>query len=273
MLARSALSLALGTALAIPLGLSTRGAHAAAAVSAACPPEATPSLRNVPASLAWGNRATISVEEPSDTTITHLRVAWSDTGRVFAEADRVFDFWIEAQHPDTMFSFTVSWTATYLNQQFEQHTCSGTLDPVTVRSGLDRRLKINNSFAGVKLNEPEARVRRVLGPPSRVTRPYSILRVYSYRRWKLQVWLYSAGSGWRVQSVRIASPMFRTTRGVGVGSSFRTLAKRHTGFTCFLKGPSVFQMCLARRLAPRPSTIFQGTRGRITRSVLTLMGD
>ncbi len=238
-----------------------------------CPAQASISLRNVPKFLGWGNRATIRITPPASADVTGLRLAWADSGETFAEATQVSDFWIEAEHPDRSIGFVVSWTAAYFDDQSTPRTCSGTLGPITISSGLDKVLLINKSFAAIKLNQTEARVRKVLGAPSRVTNPYRGLRVYSYRAWDLRVWFYKAAMGWRVQSVRTTSRAFRTDRAVGVGTSFRTLKQRHRGFTCFLGGDTTFQLCLARQLAPQPTTMFQGRRGTITSAALTLMGD
>lgn len=217
---RRILSLAvLGAAAANALVALDRPALAA---SAACPPQATLSVQNVPRSLPWGNRATIRVINPPSAEITHLSVAWADSGEVFAEADELFDFWIEAEHPNPTIGFVVTWTARYLDANLVQQTCSGTLEPTTISSGLDKRLRINQSLVAIRLNDSEARVRNVLGPPARITRPYSSLRIFNYRAWKLQVWFYPAGSRWNVQSVRTTSRAFRTDRDVGVGTGSAT---------------------------------------------------
>jgi hypothetical protein len=222
--------------------------------------------------LLWGNRATIRVLEPASATIVRQEVAWSNTGRVFAAADEAFDFWVEPQYPNRSVGVVVSWNAEYVDATGTTRLCAGSLESASIRSGLDTRLRINQSLAAIKLHEPEARVRAVLGPPSRVSWLYGQLRAYRYPRFGLRVWLYRESGRWRVQSVRTASPRFRTTKGVGVGTPLSVLRRKHRSAQCF-GDRSGYQACLARQLAPRPSTIFEGRNGRVMSIALTLMGD
>ena len=244
-----------------------------AAVGEPCPADVSLKLSNVPSFLPWGSRRTIYVDEPSgvDATFESQTVAWAD-GEVFARGNRVFDFWIGAVHGEPAPSFVVSWTASYFDADGAQHFCDGSTGVRRVRTGLDRRIVVNKSIAGVALAETRARVRDALGSPAQTRRRFDgMIRVWRYPGRRIGVWFFRTPDGVRVHSVYTRSATFRTAKDAGVGTSLRGLRRKHRAVRCY--SSQGWSECWIRRLAPRGSTIFALRDRRVYEVKVTYIGD
>lgn len=257
--------------------LITLGTAMPARAAEPCPPDVKLELDAVPQFVPWGARHTIYVYAGSDgDAIFHTQTAaWAD-GEVFAQSeydgDVPFDFWIGGVRYEPPPSFVVSWTATYYDASSNAVECEGSTGVIPVRTGLDKRILINKSIAAIQLQWPISRVRDALGPPPRVSSHFGgDIRVYAYPGLGVRVWLMRVGGVWKVHSVRIKSRIFKTAKGVGVGSSVRALRSRHPSARCF--SARGWGECLFRQLSPRPTTIFSFRRARITEVAITHMGD
>lgn len=186
-------------------------------------------------------------------------------------SDTPFDFWIGGVRGEPAPSFSVSWTAEYIDDAGQFVTCDGSTGVIPVATGLDRAIRINRSIAAIGLRFSVERVRDALGPPPRVRRLRWGPRIFAYPGLGVRVWLMRSHGAWKVHSVRVTSRLFRTPKGIGVGSSVRALRARYPGARCF--GGRGYGQCQFRQLSPAPTTLFTFRHGRITEVVLTHMGD
>jgi hypothetical protein len=105
---------------------------------------------------------------------------------------------------------------------------------------------VQHSIGGVALNMTKAQVRAKLGRPMRVrvgSNDFGTFRQLVYRRVTVTFL-----SGDRVTSVRTTSPLERTARGVGVGSTKFAVKSRVHNATC--RNESGFRHCSVGAFVP-----------------------
>ena len=141
------------------------------------------------------------------------------------------------------------------------------LSALPARAG-NGSIKLKRSIAGVALDDTEYEVRSRHGEPSR-TEPSDLH--FGWTRWiysarRLSVTFTSAG---RVWDVRTTAGRDRTRRGVGVGSSERTVRRKVPGVRCqAYGGPPRYRhwrTCTDTRTYRGPFTQFILVRGRVFR--------
>ena len=142
-----------------------------------------------------------------------------------------------------------------------------------VGTGLDRRIAVNRSIAGVGLGEPRSRVLEALGSPRSTKRKFDgAILVWAYPGRGVGVWFYRTSRDVRrVHSVYTRSPTFRTANGVGVGTTLRALKRNHPAARCY--SARDWHECWIRRLAPQGSTIFALRDRRVYDVEVTYIGD
>jgi hypothetical protein len=123
------------------------------------------------------------------------------------------------------------------------------------------KIVVQRGIAGVNLQMTKAQVRATLGRPMRVrtgTNDFGTFRELVYRRVTV-----TFQSGPQVTAVRTSSPLERTARGVGVGSTKAQVKARVHNVTC--RNESGFKHCFVGKFLPgRKVTDFRLRNGRVS---------
>jgi hypothetical protein len=123
------------------------------------------------------------------------------------------------------------------------------------------KIVVQRGIAGVNLQMTKAQVRATLGRPQRAragTNDFGTFREMIYRRVTV-----TFQSGPQVTAVRTTSPLERTARGVGVGSTKAQVTARVHNVTC--RNESGFKHCFVGKFLPgRTVTDFRLRNGRVS---------
>ena len=92
-------------------------------------------------------------------------------------------------------------------------------------------IQLDRGIAGVRLGNSQAQVRAALGTPARTTRGVNDFGPFTQLRYAGGITVLFQGNR-DVNLVRTTGLGDRTSKGVGVGSSERTLRRRHPGVSC-----------------------------------------
>ena len=133
-------------------------------------------------------------------------------------------------------------------------------------------IQIDRGIGGARIGNTKAEVQAALGKPSRTAsgrNPFGVFVRYGYRREGITV-LFQGGD--RVSSVATTGRGDRTTGGVGVGSTERSVDARVRGVKCETIGGT--RSCHTGEFTPgRRITDFFIRRGRVTRVTVGIVID
>lgn len=132
-------------------------------------------------------------------------------------------------------------------------------------------IQLNRGIAGARLGNTTAEVRAALGNPAGVRHGQNVFGPFTRYRYAGGITVFFQGRE-NVSSVSTRGLGDRTTGGVGVGSSERTLRRRVRGERCETSGGS--RLCYTGSLRPGGrNTTFFIRRGRVSRVTVARVVD
>ncbi|MTD43120.1 hypothetical protein GKE82_02060 [Conexibacter sp. W3-3-2] len=130
-------------------------------------------------------------------------------------------------------------------------------------------LVVQQSLAGISPGMTRAQVEAVLGAPQRVTtRPDDIMGSYDELRYGLTTVSISGGEEGSVFSISTTSKKQRTSSGVGVGTTEKTLRRKVRGLRCSTYAGR-FRICMVGRLTPG-QTVTDFRIGKTSKKVVSI---
>ena len=136
------------------------------------------------------------------------------------------------------------------------------LGVLAVAAAAPAAIEPQRGIGGVRLGMSQVTVRSALGHPTKIERGSNEIGPYTTYRYPRVTVTFFAGR--RVTSVVTTSPLERTLRGVGVGSTVAQVSKRLAGIRCVREFG--YRHCYVGEWAPgKIVTDFAIRDGRVTR--------